>query len=145
MNTLVRIDYKTTGGGTVLSGSTVMLFRHMDMACPGNPLNCPIPGLGTAGSEIHRSGLAGGIDPQHEIAIASVLVDLAMPFKSNQGLHNLEALQGHPGEASPWLVIVAATQTLQRSTAPPFIFSGGSYPEAGLWNRVLTPVPPLSK
>lgn len=87
----------------------------------------------------------GGIDPQREVAIASVLVDAAMPFKPNQGLHNLDALLGHPGEASPWLAIAAATQNLQRGTGPQFIFNGGSYAEVGLWSTVLTPVPALSK
>jgi len=86
-----------------------------------------------------------GIDPHREVAIASVLVDTAMPFKPDQGLCNLDALLGHPGEASPWLAIAAATQTFQRGTGPQFIFSGGSGVEAGLWCSVLMPVPALSK
>jgi len=46
MNTIIRIDDKTTGGGTVLSGSTVMFFRSIGVARQGDPVNCPTPGHG---------------------------------------------------------------------------------------------------
>jgi hypothetical protein len=86
-----------------------------------------------------------GIDAQRDAAISTVLAEVPLPVKHNQGLHNLDALLGQPGKASPWLAIAAATQTIQRGAGPQFIFSGGSSVEAGLWSTVLTPVPPLSK
>lgn len=86
-----------------------------------------------------------GIDAQRDAAIRTVLAKVPLPVKHNQGLHNLDALLGHPGNASPWLAIAAATQTIQRGAGPQFIFSGDSSVEAGLWGTVLTPAPPLSK
>lgn len=86
-----------------------------------------------------------GIDTQRDAAISTVLAKVPLPVKHNQGLHNLDALLGHPGNASPWLAIAAATQTIQRGAGPQFIFSGDSSVGAGLWGTVLTPAPPLSK
>ncbi|WP_248807436.1 hypothetical protein, partial [Pseudomonas sp. MWU13-2100] len=86
-----------------------------------------------------------GIEAPRETVLATVLVEVPMPVTHNQGLHNLDRLLGHPGGASPWLAIAAATQSLQRGVGPQFIFSGGSCAEAGLWSTVLTLVPSLSK
>jgi hypothetical protein len=86
-----------------------------------------------------------GIDAQRDAAISTVLAKVLLPVKHNQGLHNLDALLGQPGKASPWLAVAAATQTIQRGAGPQFIFSGDSSVEAGLWGTVLTPAPPLSK
>lgn len=82
-----------------------------------------------------------GADTQRDAAMATVLVDLPIVVKPNQGLHNLDSLLGHPGKASPWLAIVAATQTLQRGAGPQFIFSGAGSDELGLWSTVVMPVP----
>ncbi|KAE9651626.1 PAAR domain-containing protein [Pseudomonas sp. PB105] len=46
MKNIIRIEDKTTGGGTVLSGSTVMIFRGIGAARKGDPVDCPIPGHG---------------------------------------------------------------------------------------------------
>ncbi|MGC1331251.1 PAAR domain-containing protein [Pseudomonas sp.] len=46
MKNIIRIGDKTTSGGTVLSGSTVMIFRGIGAARQGDPVNCPIPGHG---------------------------------------------------------------------------------------------------
>ncbi|MFM9487524.1 hypothetical protein [Pseudomonas monachiensis] len=80
-----------------------------------------------------------GGNAQREVAISTVLAQLPMAVT-----HNLDTLLGHPGTASAWLAIVAATQTLQRGVGPQFIFSGDDV-AAGLWCTVLTPVSPLSK
>ncbi|MGV8919993.1 MAG: hypothetical protein ACOH2R_19660 [Pseudomonas sp.] len=81
-----------------------------------------------------------GVDTQHDVAVNTALGQ--MP--STQGLCNLDSVLGHPGAASPWLAIAAATQTIQRGAGPQIIFSGGSSGETGLWSTVLIPVPPHS-
>lgn len=86
-----------------------------------------------------------GIDSQRDAALTTVLVGVPLPAKPNHGLCNLDTLLGHPGKASPWLAIAAATQTIQCGAGPQFIFSGGGCVDAGLWSTVLTPVSSLSK
>ncbi|MEB2626486.1 hypothetical protein [Pseudomonas sp. YuFO8] len=85
-----------------------------------------------------------GIDAQRNAAISTVLAEVPMPVKHNQRLIDLDASLGHPGTASSWLAIAAATQTIQRGAGPQFIFSGDSAVDAGLWSTALTPVLPLS-
>ncbi|WP_095942091.1 PAAR domain-containing protein [Pseudomonas sp. ACN8] len=46
MKNIIRIGDKTTGGGTVQSGSTVMVFRGIGAARQGDPVDCPVPGHG---------------------------------------------------------------------------------------------------
>jgi len=46
MKGIIRINDKTTGGGTVLSGSTDMCFNGIGAARLGDPVSCPIPGHG---------------------------------------------------------------------------------------------------
>ena len=84
-----------------------------------------------------------GIDPQRHAAIATVLAK--EPLLGKQAPCNLDALLGHPGKASPWLAIAAATQTIERGAGAQFIFSGGGPATAGLWGTVLMPVSALSK
>lgn len=86
-----------------------------------------------------------GIDAKRDAALTTVLVEVPIPAKHDQGFYNLDTLLGHPGKASPWLAIAAATQTIQSGAGPQFIFSGGVCVDAGLWSTVLTPVPSLSK
>lgn len=90
--------------------------------------------------QIWRAGTAA----QYQTAISTVLAEVPMPVKHNQGLIDLDALLGHPGTTSPWLAIATATQAIQRSAGPQFIFSGDSAVDAGLWSTVLVPVLPLS-
>lgn len=86
-----------------------------------------------------------GIDAQRDAALTTVLVEVPIPANHDQGFYNLDTLLGHPGKASPWLAIAAATQTIQCGAGPQFIFSGGGCVDAGLWSTVLTPVSSLSK
>ena len=86
-----------------------------------------------------------GVDTQRDIALTTVLADVPLPAKPNQGFCNLDTVLGHPGKASPWLAIAAATQSIQCGAGPQFIFSGGSCVDTGLWSTVVTPVPSLSK
>ncbi|OWP69988.1 hypothetical protein CEC48_20505 [Pseudomonas sp. K2I15] len=86
-----------------------------------------------------------GIDAQRDEVLSQVLAEVSLPAKHNQGFFNLDTLLGHPGKASPWLAIAAATQTIQSGAGPQFIISGGGCVDAGLWSTVLTPVPSLSK
>jgi uncharacterized Zn-binding protein involved in type VI secretion len=54
MKGVIRIGDKTTGGGTVLSGSIDMIFRGSGAARRGDPVDCPVPGHGrTAIAEGH--------------------------------------------------------------------------------------------
>ncbi|CAM4105168.1 hypothetical protein CCOS865_03973 [Pseudomonas reidholzensis] len=54
MRGIIRIGDKTTGGGNVLSGSTVMKFSGIGVARVGDPVQCPLPGHGrTAIAEGH--------------------------------------------------------------------------------------------
>lgn len=47
MKGIIRIGDKNTGGGTVLSGSSVMKFGGIGVAREGDPVMCPIPGHGS--------------------------------------------------------------------------------------------------
>lgn len=42
MKGIIRIGDKSTGGGTVLSGSTVMRFKGLGVACEGDSVRCPV-------------------------------------------------------------------------------------------------------
>lgn len=86
-----------------------------------------------------------GIDVQREVSLISVLADVPLPAKHNKSFYDLDALLGHPGKASPWLAVAAATQTIQCGGGPQFIFSGSGCVDTGLWSTVLTPVPSISK
>ncbi|MBD9461245.1 PAAR domain-containing protein [Pseudomonas sp. PDM05] len=46
MKNIIRIGDKTTSGGTVLSGSTTMIFRGIGAARQGDLVSCPVPGHG---------------------------------------------------------------------------------------------------
>lgn len=46
MQGIIRIGDTTTGGGVVLSGSTVMKFAGIGVARCGDPVMCPLPGHG---------------------------------------------------------------------------------------------------
>ena len=86
-----------------------------------------------------------GVDTQRDAALTSVLAGVSIPAKHGQGFYDLDTQLGHPGKASPWLAIAAATQIIQCGAGPQFIFSGGGCVDTGLWSTVLTPVPSLSK
>ncbi|SDX45851.1 Zn-binding Pro-Ala-Ala-Arg (PAAR) domain-containing protein, incolved in TypeVI secretion [Pseudomonas syringae] len=47
MKGIIRIGDKTSSGGTVLSGSMVMIFRGIGAARQGDSVICPIPGHGS--------------------------------------------------------------------------------------------------
>lgn len=86
-----------------------------------------------------------GIDREHGAGLITLLHDLAMPVGANQGLIDLDACLGHAGQASPWLAIAGATQTIELGAGPQFIFSGGGSAQTGLWSTALTPAAALSK
>jgi uncharacterized Zn-binding protein involved in type VI secretion len=44
MRNIIRIGDKTTGGGTVQSGSAVVIFRGIGVARQGDPVICPLFG-----------------------------------------------------------------------------------------------------
>jgi uncharacterized Zn-binding protein involved in type VI secretion len=46
MKGIIRIGDKTTGGGSVLSGSAVRRFGGIGVARQGDPVSCPIIGHG---------------------------------------------------------------------------------------------------
>jgi uncharacterized Zn-binding protein involved in type VI secretion len=46
MKGIIRINDQTTGGGTVLAGSSEMIFEGLGAARQGDPVSCPIPGHG---------------------------------------------------------------------------------------------------
>ncbi|ALE87961.1 PAAR domain-containing protein [Pseudomonas versuta] len=46
MQGIIRKDDKTTGGGTVLAGSSAMKFGGIGVAREGDPVFCPVPGHG---------------------------------------------------------------------------------------------------
>ncbi|WP_271411949.1 PAAR domain-containing protein [Pseudomonas sp. Q1-7] len=46
MKGIIRVGDKTTGGGTVISGSAVMKFHGIGVARVGDTVSCPIPGHG---------------------------------------------------------------------------------------------------
>lgn len=46
MKGIIRIGDTTTGGGSVLNGSTSMRFGGIGVARQGDPVRCPLPGHG---------------------------------------------------------------------------------------------------
>jgi hypothetical protein len=86
-----------------------------------------------------------GVDVQRDAALATVLAEVPLPSKHNQGFNAMDTQLGHPGKASPWLAIAAATQAIEYGAGPQFVFSGAGGGDARLWNTVLTPVLSLSK
>lgn len=44
MRGIIRIGDKTSGGGSVLSGSNTMRFAGIGVARQGDPVQCPLPG-----------------------------------------------------------------------------------------------------
>lgn len=46
MKNIIRIGDKTTGGGTVASGSSDMIFRGIGVARQGDAVYCPLPDHG---------------------------------------------------------------------------------------------------
>lgn len=46
MRCIIRIGDKTTGGGTVITGSITMQFGGVGVAREGDPVDCPVPGHG---------------------------------------------------------------------------------------------------
>ena len=86
-----------------------------------------------------------GVDTQRDADVSSVMAAVPLPAKYSEGVCNLDTVLGHPGKASPWLAIAAATQSIQCGAGPQFIFSGGDCVDTGLWSTVVTPVPSLSK
>jgi uncharacterized Zn-binding protein involved in type VI secretion len=46
MNNIIRVGDKTTGGGTVLSGSATMKFGGLGVARLRDPVQCSVPGHG---------------------------------------------------------------------------------------------------
>lgn len=62
MKGIIRINDKTTGGGTVLSGSPAMVFSGLGVARQGDPVSCPLPGHGrTVIAEGHPAFRDNGI------------------------------------------------------------------------------------
>lgn len=59
MKGIIRIGDTTTGDGTVLSGSTSMLFGGIGVARMGDAVQCPVPGHG-------RTVIAEGHPTFHE-------------------------------------------------------------------------------
>ncbi|WP_288855683.1 hypothetical protein [uncultured Pseudomonas sp.] len=86
-----------------------------------------------------------GVDASRDAALTAVLAEVPLPAKLNEGFYNLDASLGHPGNASPWLAIALAAQSIHCGAGPQFIFSGSDCVDTGLWSTVLTPVPPLSQ
>ncbi|MDD2109446.1 MULTISPECIES: PAAR domain-containing protein [Pseudomonas] len=59
---IVRIGDKNTAGGTVLSGSSSMLFYGVGVARQGDPVNCPVIGHGrTVIAEGHPAFIDNGL------------------------------------------------------------------------------------
>ncbi|MCP2068776.1 PAAR domain-containing protein [Pseudomonas laurylsulfatiphila] len=62
MKSIIRIGDKTTGGGTVLSGSAAMKFTGIGVAREGDPVLCPTAGHGrTVIAEGHPTFKDNGI------------------------------------------------------------------------------------
>ncbi|MDD2115404.1 PAAR domain-containing protein [Pseudomonas asiatica] len=62
MKCVIRIGDRTTGGGTVLSGSTAMYFDGIGVAREGDPVDCPVLGHGrTVIAEGHAAFKDNGV------------------------------------------------------------------------------------
>jgi len=85
-----------------------------------------------------------GIHAQRHAALSAVSAEVSLPARPNPKCCSLDDLLGHPGQAAPWVAIVAAAQTIERGAGPQFIFSGGTVAD-GLWSTVLMPVSSPSK
>ena len=83
-----------------------------------------------------------GIGQKYHAAVTTVMSEVELPLRADPKVHDLDALLGHPGAASPWVATALAAQTVQRGCGPQLILSGERCADAPLWGTVLTPVPP---
>lgn len=78
MKNIIRVVDKTTGGGTVLSGSVGMKFAGIGVTREGDPVLCPIPGHGRrVNAEGHLAYKYNGIQVAfdgHSCACGCVLI-----------------------------------------------------------------------
>ena len=82
MKGVIRIGDKTSGGGTVVAGSSKMLFDNIGVAREGDPVDCPVPGHGrTVIAEGNAAFKDGGVPVAfegHRCACGCVLIS-SMP------------------------------------------------------------------
>ena len=82
MKGIVRVGDRTSGGGTVLAGSSSMRFGGLYVAREGDPVSCPVPGHGrTVIAEGHSSFRDNGVPVAfdgHRCACGCVLIS-SMP------------------------------------------------------------------
>lgn len=83
-----------------------------------------------------------GTDAQRSSAITTAISDVGMPLKVEQGLHDLDAILGNPGCATPWVAIAAAVESIRDEGEPHLIFSGDSTADAWLWCSAVMPPSP---
>lgn len=86
-----------------------------------------------------------GVDTEGGAQLLAVLEKVPIQSTHKQRINDLDASQGNPGRASPWLAIASATQAIECGVGSQFIFSGDGNGAQGLWCTVLTPVESFSK
>ncbi|MBD9677934.1 hypothetical protein IB274_14570 [Pseudomonas sp. PDM18] len=86
-------------------------------------------------SSIGRVWLAG-TDASRNALITSAMESVELPAKAT---HNLGALLGDAGKASPWMAIASAVEATASEAEPQFIFTGDSAEDACMWCSVVMP------
>ncbi|MFJ3261740.1 hypothetical protein ACIPK7_15910 [Pseudomonas sp. NPDC086581] len=86
-------------------------------------------------SSIGRVWLAGTDTPSNAL-ITSAMESVELPAKAT---HNLGALLGDAGRASPWMAIASAVEAAANEAEPQFIFTGDSAEDVCMWCSVVMP------
>jgi hypothetical protein len=86
-------------------------------------------------SSIGRVWLAG-TDTSRNALVSSAMEAVELPAKA---IHNLGALLGDAGKASPWMAIAAAVDAMAVKAEPQFIYTGDSADDARMWCSVVMP------
>lgn len=86
-------------------------------------------------ASIGRVWLAGTDAPRNAL-ITSARESVELQAKAT---HNLGALLGDAGKASPWMAIASAVEATASEAEPQFIFTGDSAEDACMWCSVVMP------
>lgn len=77
-----------------------------------------------------------GTDTPHNALVTSAMEAVELPTKAT---HNLSALLGDAGKASPWMAVAAAVEAVAVKAEPQFLFTGDSAEDAWMWCSVVMP------
>lgn len=133
--------------GNRLTQSTIMpmAYLHRPEAaenaveeCMSKALHQALDWVPLAACEVSSVWTAGSDATGHSL-MTRAFDKAGLPVSASAGLHDLDAVLGHAGCASPWLAIAAASESIRAGGGAQFICSGGSTTGAWSWCSVVMP------